>query len=113
MSVFSERLKNCRKEKGLLQDGVAESLGISKKTYSTYETGRSEPSIALLSDLSSFFNVSADYLIGRVDDPTEILEISTFAASSDIPINELSEESKRELENYAKYLLATQQKPKP
>lgn len=39
MSVFAERLKELRKEKGLTQQNVADSLNISQPNYRRWESG--------------------------------------------------------------------------
>ena len=38
-------------------------LNISRETLSYYENGKREPSLALLIDMSQYFNVSINYLI--------------------------------------------------
>lgn len=64
MNLFQIRLKELRKEAKITQQELAESLTISKQTVSNYESGSREPSIDILSSISSHFNVSVDYLIG-------------------------------------------------
>lgn len=61
------RLKEIRLEKGLSQGDVAKAIGISRSAYSNYEQGIREPSLAILVKICDFFDVSADYLLGRVD----------------------------------------------
>ncbi len=56
-------LKMIRKEKNLNQLKVAMDLNISREALSHYENGKREPSIDMLRKLSSYFNVSIDYLI--------------------------------------------------
>lgn len=63
------KLKELREKKGLLQKDVANYLKIARNTYSQYEIGAREPDIITLISLADFFDVSVDYLIGRVDDP--------------------------------------------
>ncbi len=65
--LLSERLKELRLEKGLKQKDVALAIGISTKGYNYYELGMREPPVAMLIKLCDFFDVSADYLIGRSD----------------------------------------------
>ena len=65
--IFSERMKELRTEKGVKQKDVAEFIGISTKGYCFYELGQREPSLQTLSKLCDYFEVSADYLIGRSD----------------------------------------------
>ena len=56
-------LKNIRKLKKLNQQKVALDLNISRESLSYYENGKREPSLALLKDMSKYFNVSIHYLI--------------------------------------------------
>jgi len=62
---FSQRLKKLRKEKGYTQQELANKLNKSKSTISSYESGRRNPDINVIRDIANFFNVSADYLIGK------------------------------------------------
>ncbi len=56
-------LKQIRKKKKLNQLKVAMDLNISRESISYYENGKREPSLALLVQMSEYFNVSIDYLI--------------------------------------------------
>ena len=64
-NALAESLKRLRKDKDITQDGMAEYLRIKRQTYSAYERGVSTPDVFVLAELASFFNVSADYLLGR------------------------------------------------
>lgn len=56
-------LKEIRKKKNLNQLKVAMDLNISRESLSYYENGKREPSLALLVQMSDYFNVSINYLI--------------------------------------------------
>lgn len=56
-------LKNLRKQRNLNQQKVAMDLNISREALSYYENGKREPSLALLVEMSNYFNVSINYLI--------------------------------------------------
>ena len=56
-------LKKIRKQQNLNQQKVAIDLNISREALSHYETGKREPSLALLVQMSQYFNVSINYLI--------------------------------------------------
>lgn len=56
-------LRKIRKKKNLNQLKVAMDLNISRESISYYENGKREPSLALLVQMSEYFNVSIDYLI--------------------------------------------------
>jgi len=56
-------LKKIREQQNLNQQKVAIDLNISREALSHYETGKREPSLALLVQMSEYFNVSINYLI--------------------------------------------------
>jgi transcriptional regulator with XRE-family HTH domain len=63
------RLRELRESRGIKAKDVAEMLGISYRNYQRYETGDIDKQFAKLIALADFFNVSADYLLGRTDTP--------------------------------------------
>lgn len=52
-----------RKSKGLTQQEVADHLGVSNKTISSWETGTSCPDISMLPAIAELFEVSCDELL--------------------------------------------------
>jgi len=69
MSIFADRLKECRKHIGKTQREVADDLGTSEVGYQNYEISKREPKIETLNKLADYFDVSLDYLTGRIDTP--------------------------------------------
>jgi len=69
-----DRLKELRIEKKATQREIAEFLGITYQAYSNYEKGTREPSHETLLLLADYFNVTTDYLLGRVEKPGETEE---------------------------------------
>ena len=67
MNKFSIRLRDLRIEKKLKQKDVADAIGVTVRAISNYEAGIREPSFDVLLTLCSYFDVSADYLLGRTD----------------------------------------------
>lgn len=61
------RIRDLREDMDLRQIDVANATGIDQKTLSNYETGKTNPDSYAVIKLADFFNVSADYLIGRKD----------------------------------------------
>ena len=61
---FHERIRLLRREKGLTQKEVAESLGIGYRAYQCYEYNQRRPDSYGLIDMANFFGVSLDYLMG-------------------------------------------------
>lgn len=66
---FPEKLKKLRKDNKLTQKETAQELNITERNYQHYEAGTQKPSFDGLINLCTFFNVSADYLLGLTDNP--------------------------------------------
>lgn len=60
---FGQRVKALRKENGYTLQQMADELNISYEHYKKIENGSHGCSIGLLLDISSFFDVSTDYLL--------------------------------------------------
>lgn len=66
-NIFSARLQELRKERGLSHQKMADILGIVKAAYGFYEQGRNYPNTETIIKIADFFGVSLDYLFGRTD----------------------------------------------
>ena len=69
--LYSQRLYNLRRAKGMSQDDLGKLLGIQKTAVYKYEKGLTsipQPKIAKLCDI---FGVPADYLLGRTNEAPE------------------------------------------
>lgn len=75
--ALHDNLKKIRTEKGLIKREVAKGVGITERTYISYEYGRTEPNMETLSKLADFYGVSTDYLLGRepAKEPTDPIEV--------------------------------------
>ena len=60
------RIRDLREDMDLRQCDLAKAVGIDQRTISNYETGKSNPDSVALIRLADFFNVSIDYLVGRI-----------------------------------------------
>lgn len=60
---LGEKLQELRKNMGLTQEELAESLFVSRTAISKWESGRGYPSIDSLKEISKFFSVSIDELL--------------------------------------------------
>ncbi len=65
--MLATRIKEQRIEKGYTLKQVAEQLNVTIRSICRYESGEREPSIDMLRKLCDFYDVTADYLIGRTD----------------------------------------------
>lgn len=70
MEILSSQLKYLRQTKKIYQKDIANFLEIHTRTWQKYEEGILEPNAETLVKIADFFNVSADYLLGRTDDAT-------------------------------------------
>lgn len=76
MKDFGKRLYQLRKNRKMSAEQVAEKVVTSRVTMQKYEKGKTRPDIQMLNKLADFFNVSADFLLGRNPYPTATLEIA-------------------------------------
>ena len=68
--TMGERIKQLRKEKGMTQTDLAQTLNVTKGTVSTWETNSRVPGFETMNALSDLFQRSLDYIMGRSDDAT-------------------------------------------
>lgn len=61
-------IRDLREDNDLTQMQVAEYLGTSQTMYARYERGANEMPIHHLIKLCDLYNVSADYILGRITD---------------------------------------------
>jgi transcriptional regulator with XRE-family HTH domain len=67
MSLFAERLKKCRKNKGLTQKQAAEHFSVAERHWQNYESGNRTPTFEGLASIADYFGVPVDYLMGRTN----------------------------------------------
>ncbi|MCI9414827.1 MAG: helix-turn-helix transcriptional regulator [Clostridiales bacterium] len=65
--ILAQRLRQCRKSKGLTQNEVVIFCDITEKAYQNYELMTREPKLEILIKIADVFEVSIDYLVGRTD----------------------------------------------
>lgn len=65
--IFSEQLIYLRKQKGLSQEHLGEKIGVTRQTVSKWELGITTPEMDKLIELSNFFNISIDILVGQTE----------------------------------------------
>lgn len=69
--MFSENLKNARKNAGYSQKELAKLLFVSQQAVAKWEVGSATPSPEMLSKIAELLNVSADFILGREESPLE------------------------------------------
>jgi len=58
--MISDTLKSLRTQNGYTQQNIADYLGVERSTYSYYETGKTQPSTAILAKLTCLYHVSIE-----------------------------------------------------
>lgn len=66
---FSQILSELRRSSGLSQRKAAGDLKISQALLSHYENGAREPGLNFVCRVCDYYNVTADYLLGRSPNP--------------------------------------------
>ena len=61
-------LREMREDKDIKQQTIADLIGTTQQQYSKYEKGISDLPLRVLPILAEFYDVSADFLIGRKGD---------------------------------------------
>ena len=88
---FKANLKEIRIERQKKQIEVAEAMNVVPATYSSWETGKTEPDLNKLTQLADYFQVTTDYLLGREDYGTGIVEIRQPARENKVMDKDLDE----------------------
>ena len=86
--MFSSRLKESRKARGLSQTELSRRLGVTQQAVGKWETGRSTPDPAMLCRIAEELGTTTDALLG-VASPSAETETATrrfFGGYSECPI---------------------------
>lgn len=69
---MNTRIKEVREDRDIKQQDIAQLLETTPQQYGRYENGHRELPIRHLRTLAIYYNISADYLLGIIDDPRPI-----------------------------------------
>ncbi|QKS71942.1 helix-turn-helix transcriptional regulator [Paenalkalicoccus suaedae] len=67
--MLGQRLQYLRSNRKKTQEDIAKIIGITRPAYTAYEKGKRKPDYDTLTKIAEFYDVSTDYLLGRVNDP--------------------------------------------
>ncbi len=98
--LFPVRLKAARQLLQINQSDLADKTGLPPTSISHFEAGSRKPSFDNLRRLAEQLNVTADYLLGRVDEPTGLAGAGKLARHA----QNLSAEDMELAENFVKML---------
>lgn len=71
---YRQRLRDVREDRDLTQAEIGKQIQKSQQGYSHIESGRAELKIDDLVKLCRFYDLSADYIIGLIDNPKSYQE---------------------------------------
>ncbi|EGK10197.1 MAG: helix-turn-helix transcriptional regulator [Firmicutes bacterium] len=99
---FGQRLKELRKKRKITQAELAKVLGVDNTTISKWESNTYEPEMTAIKEIADFFNVSADYLLGRTNVPSQF---ETEAAHrTDDPMDDLPQQAREDIEKFKEFI---------
>lgn len=68
MATFGQRLRELRKENQMTTKDLSKALDVAQSSISRYENDLREPRRDFLENVSSYFGVTVDYILGNSDD---------------------------------------------
>jgi len=74
--MLGEKIRLRREQLGMTQEGLTERLGLDKQTVYRYEANKNQPGYAQLGRIAEELDVTADWLLGLVEEPTRNLKLS-------------------------------------
>lgn len=71
--TFAENLMELRRQRGLSQEQLGAEIGVSRQTISKWELGSTTPELEKLMELSDFFDISIDRLVGHTQEQNAVM----------------------------------------
>ncbi|WP_449451673.1 helix-turn-helix domain-containing protein [Streptococcus suis] len=88
MFVAFDKIKELADKQGISINILEEKLGYGTNTL--YRLKRSNPSSKVLKEIADFFGVSADYLLGRTDNPRIADDQKFYFEGQEVDVEELA-----------------------
>lgn len=101
---FQDRLRELRKERDYKQEDIAEKLNISPSAYGFYEQGKTIPNATTITFLANLYDVSSDYLLGRVDIRKASAPEDNLTIAAHHNGNRWTQEELDEIERFKEYI---------
>lgn len=86
---ISQKILLQRKKKGISQEDLANALNVSRQAVSKWESSQSVPDMDKIVALSSYFNITTDYLL---KDEIETIDGADNYSSKNVDIQMLNKE---------------------
>lgn len=101
---IGDKIKQLREEIDMERAEFAKMIDVTYHALAKYETNERQPDYEILKSIADFFNVSTDYLLGRTNIRNPIDNNANSLEEKSYNIDELSPESKKELQKYIQLL---------
>lgn len=102
---FLERLEELLQQENITTNRMCTDLKIGKNSMVNWRERGNLPNGETLQKMADYFGVSVDYLLGRSDNPSLVGEVFAASSKDEDFYGNLSEEGRRELDEYKQYLL--------
>lgn len=83
MTLFGQKLRECRTERQLSQAALAKEINFSQSVLCDWENGKAEPTASAITSVADYFGISTDTLLGRENYATGNVEIVGVQLTSD------------------------------
>ena len=105
---YYQRLRDLKEDNDKTQKEIAEIIGVSINHYGKYERGETDIPFEKAIILADYYDVSLDYLAGRIDVKNDILSKEILQIT--YKYEQLSERNKGKLELFLDQLINQQKK---
>lgn len=114
--MFSDRLRELRKQRNMSQSELAKLLYVSQQAVARWETDKATPNPETISKIVVLFDVSADYLLEtesvKKAPAQERADVDPNRQALDELIDRMPPEKQQEVVRFARYLLSLEQNQK-
>lgn len=86
-SVFATRLRDLMEKNNTTQPQLAEAVGVSRQAVGQWQNGNTVPDILDFQKVADYYNVSADYLLGRSESRSndkDLKDVADYLGISDL-----------------------------
>ena len=103
--LFGKNIQKMRESREILQKDLAEEINLDRATVSSWERGKSYPTVETLIKISDYFNVSIDSLLGLTNNKKALDDLTEEEKELLKDVRELDRDEKNKLKGYLKALL--------
>jgi len=99
MSILGNRIRNLRDSEDIQQVDFAKKIGVSNVVLSRYESGERKPDYETIVKIAEYFDVTTDYLLGKVDNRKDGNDKEVAKSKDEKDIAKRLNEFKKDLTN--------------